>query len=50
MVGYAKIRDKDELQNFIKNNLPTNDSASRIYRGGWYWNNYQEIDKDNGKN
>ena len=46
MVGYAKIRDKEKLQNFIKNNLPTNDSASRIYRGGWYWNNYQEIDKD----
>ena len=46
MIGYAIIKDKEILQNFIKNNLPTNDSASRIYRGGWYWNNYQEIDKD----
>ena len=46
MVGYAKILDKEILQNFIENNLPTNDSYSRIYRGGWYWSHYQEIDKD----
>lgn len=46
MVGYAKIKDKEILQNFIENNLPTNDSYSRIYRGGWYWSHYQEIDKD----
>ena len=46
MVGYAKIKDKEKLHNFIESNLPTNDSYSRIYRGGWYWNNYQDIDKD----
>ena len=46
MIGFAKIRDKEKLHNFIKDSLPTNDSAARIYRGGWYWNNYQEIDKD----
>lgn len=46
MIGFAKIRDKEKLHIFIKDSLPTNDSAARIYRGGWYWNNYQEIDKD----
>ena len=46
MIGFAKIIDKEKLKNFIKNNLPTNDSYSMIYRGGWYWNNYQEINKD----
>ena len=46
MIGYAKIRDKEKLQIFIETNLPTNDSYSRIYRGGWYWDNYQEIDQD----
>ena len=50
MIGYAKIKDKEKLQNFIDNNLPTNDSASRIYRGGWYWNNCREIDKDINSN
>lgn len=46
MIGFAKLRDKEKLHIFIKDSLPTNDSAARIYRGGWYWNNYQEIDKD----
>lgn len=46
MIGFAKIRDKEKLHIFIKDSLPANDSAARIYRGGWYWNNYQEIDKD----
>ena len=50
MIGYAKITDKEKLQNFIDNNLPTNDSYSRIYRGGWYWNNCREIDKDINSN
>ena len=46
MIGYAKIRDKEKLQNFINDNLPTNDSYTRIYRGGWYWSHYQDIDND----
>ena len=50
MVGYAKIKDKEKLHNFIESNLPTNDSYSRIYRGGWYWNNCREIDKDINSN
>ncbi len=45
MFGYAKIIDKEKLKNFIDNNLPTNDSPSRIYRGGWYWSNYHAINE-----
>ena len=51
MIGYAKILDKEQLKKFIEENQAENDSGSRIYRGGWYWNSWkdkkisQEIEK-----
>ena len=46
MIGYVKKIYKTELNTFIKENLPVNDSFSRIYRGGWYWDNFQKPESE----
>ena len=46
MIGYAILRDKTVAKNYIIENLPKNNSYSRIYRGGWYWDHCNKIDEE----
>ena len=46
MLGYAILRNKTFIRNFILENQPKNNSFSRIYRGGWYWDHCHEIDRE----
>lgn len=46
MEGYARINNKETLKCFITEHQPKNNSFSRVYRGGWYWDYCHEIDKE----
>lgn len=43
MIGYATIKNKDELNDFIEKNAKKHDSlGAPIDNGGWYWDNFTD--------
>ena len=43
MIRYAKLKDIEELKNFVMKNGADNNSSSRVYRGGWYWSQWKQF-------